>query len=125
MFSLSIAVAALLAGPCAATNSRYIPNSLEGRAVPDPSTVVYQGCYKSAGALKFKGNHSWQSYEKCQVMCDGMAVEATTNEKACWCGNSLPPKSNLVDDSQCDKECTGYPQEHCRFKCVLSSQAPD
>lgn len=36
-----------------------------------------------------------------------------TGGSNCYCGSSLPAKSDLVDDSYCDTPCDGYDTENC------------
>jgi hypothetical protein len=81
------------------------------------SAVISKGCYSSNSGLTFKDTYTWQSKSHCQSQCGPMnaAVEATTKGTDCWCGNSLPPASSLVDDSFCNVQCTGYGAgEMCR-----------
>lgn len=112
MFSQSITVAAMLAGSCAATNP--LLDSLLARQDINPT---YKGCFSSAGSLKLNGTATWQSKKNCYEVCSplGFSVEATADANACWCGNALPPNADLVSDSQCNLNCTGYPAELCRF----------
>ena len=126
IFSLSIAVAAMLAGTCAATDSMLdsVPNAqLVGR---QDTTYQWEGCFSDPGTMKFNSIGQWQSKQNCHDACvpAGFSVEATTNKSACWCGNQLPPKANLVDNSKCNLNCTGYPQELCRFTPTLGVGAP-
>jgi len=112
MLAVSITLAAMLAGPCAAMN--LIPESLVV-ARDDTTAYTYEGCFKSAGNLKLNGTNTWQSKKTCHDLCVPLAasVEATANTNECWCGNALPATADKVDDSQCNANCTGYPLEMC------------
>lgn len=112
MLTFSITLAAMLAGPCAAMN--LIPESLVV-ARDDTTAYTYEGCFSSAGNLKLNGTNTWQSKQTCHDICVplGASVEATANKNECWCGNALPATADKVDDSQCNANCTGYPQEMC------------
>lgn len=75
-----------------------------------------QGCFKSSGDLKFNSTPQYNSLGGCaEKVCllGGYAVAGTTGGNQCWCGNSYPRKSDLVDDSECNVDCIGYPVESC------------
>jgi hypothetical protein len=121
MFSLSAAVAAMLAGSCVAKHP-----VMDSRLIGRQANYKYEGCYSTAGSLNFNATATWQSKDTCFKVCSpmDMAVEATTNANACWCGNALPPQSALVDDSKCDMTCSGYPYENCKFTHVWFANFP-
>ena len=122
MLTVSITLAAMLAGPCAAMN--LIPESLVV-ARDDTTAYTYEGCFKSAGNLMLNGTNLYQSKKTCHDTCVplGASVEATANKNECWCGNALPATADKVDDSQCNANCTGYPQEMCMFPCNTNIKA--
>jgi cell wall integrity and stress response component len=111
ILALSVALAAMLAGPCAARNLFH-----ESLVVArQDTTYTYEGCFKSSGSLKRNGTNQWQSRKQCHDTCVPMnaAVESTSNGDECWCGNAIPPTADKVDDSLCNFKCTGYPAEMC------------
>lgn len=61
----------------------------------------------------------FQSYGHCQQQCipesghNPQAVMGLNKGSDCWCGSALPPESDKVDDSQCDKPCTGFGTDDC------------
>jgi cell wall integrity and stress response component len=118
ILAFSVALAAMLAGPCAAKN--LFPESLIV-ARDDATAYTYEGCFKSAGSLTLNSTNPWQSKQRCHDACApiGAPVESTSNGDECWCGSAVPPKADKVDDSQCNVNCTGYPQEMCKFHLVL------
>jgi WSC domain len=126
MFSLSIAVAAMLAGSCAATDSildSMLNAVLVGR---QDTTYQWEGCYSDPGSMEFNSTSIYQSKKTCHDVCApmNMSVEATTDKTSCWCGNSLPSNASLVDISKCNAPCVGYPAESCRFTPALVVGAP-
>lgn len=89
-------------------------------AAPAPSaalsTDTFEGCYSSAGALTYNNRYTYQTSGWCQGQCvndANYAVMATTNSTDCYCGNTLPPQSDKVDNSNCNLHCAGYASEMC------------
>lgn len=77
---------------------------------------VVQGCFSSAGDLVFNSTQPFNSRGQCgQTICQAMGkwVAASTQGSKCYCGDSYPPKSNLVDDKFCDTPCTGFGTDAC------------
>ena len=71
----------------------------------------YMGCYNSASGLTNHGPYTYQSKGYCHDnVCApiGSSVEATSNGTDCWCGNSLPPASAMVEKKYCNVNCAGY-----------------
>lgn len=90
-------------------------------AIPMPSAqptlgqVVSQGCYSSSGDLTV-GNKSdvFNSRGQCaSVTCADYNVAAMTAGEECYCGDSYPPQDTMVDYSNCDIGCPGYPSDPC------------
>ncbi|ANB11709.1 Slg1p [Sugiyamaella lignohabitans] len=79
------------------------------------SGQTFQGCYNSAGSMVSNGTYTWQSKSHCSTACSalGYSIIATHNGNECYCGNSLPPSSDKVDQNQCNVVCTGYGNEMC------------
>ena len=44
-----------------------------------------------------------------------MPVMALKDGSDCWAGDSYPPKDKKVDDSFCDINCQGFPDEKCKW----------
>lgn len=79
---------------------------------------TYVGCYKKSdleNSLTSNGSYIYQSVSYCENSCNNAKVAAITNGDTCYCGNSpsILSKYNKVDDSYCNKPCTGYPYEIC------------
>lgn len=78
-----------------------------------PTSAV--GCYKSSGSLTDQGSWTFQAMGNCQPLCveQGLPVGALFNGSNCFCGNSMPSKDDVLDDSQCNTPCQGYPGDSC------------
>ncbi|KAH8434978.1 Stress-activated PKC1-MPK1 kinase pathway sensor [Aspergillus melleus] len=79
---------------------------------------VSKGCYSSAGSLEDQGAYTYQSDGYCQKLCldDNYSVFALTGGTHCLCGNKLPSDSDKTSDSNCDKDCAGWPDVKCGGK---------
>lgn len=75
------------------------------------------GCYSSNAGLSDQGTWMYQSVGYCKPICSGKndAVFAMTGGNDCLCGNTLPPASSKVDDSQCNTNCNGFPSDLCEY----------
>lgn len=74
-----------------------------------------QGCFKSSGNLtSSKVDLTYLSSGSCETACKGknLPVMALTPGQ-CLCGDTYPPKDDVVNDSNCDFPCPGYPMEAC------------
>ncbi len=115
-----VAVAAYLASAVMADSTPTVTLGVEQpSATPQANTPVVQGCFSSSGELTFVSNETYNSRGRCGTeLCNqkyGKYVGASTQGKECWCGDKYPPKSALVDDSNCNAPCTGYGQDACSF----------
>lgn len=115
MRSYSIAIAALLAATSAmaATPTKGVeePSSPAMLNVP-----VVQGCYSSAGELKYQSTELYNSKSKCASdICfkKGKAVAGTMGGNQCFCGDKYPPKLALANDTDCNLGCSGFDQQAC------------
>ncbi|KAA8649823.1 uncharacterized protein ATNIH1004_002500 [Aspergillus tanneri] len=89
---------------------------------PAANAQDLQGCYSDAGSLEDQGSYTYQSDGYCRKLCsDGdygvFALHAGTH---CLCGNKLPADSAKTSDSNCDKECAGWPATKCGGKNAYS-----
>ncbi|RPA95956.1 hypothetical protein L873DRAFT_1812035 [Choiromyces venosus 120613-1] len=76
----------------------------------------YVGCYKSSGSLTSEVTEAFNSRGSCREACidaGNSTVEAMTKGTACYCGTSLPPADDKVEDSQCSFNCPGFASETC------------
>ncbi|KAL2128424.1 hypothetical protein VTI74DRAFT_9199 [Chaetomium olivicolor] len=83
---------------------------------PQLKTPTVQGCFKSSGDLKQVDTPQWNSQSYCgSDICasKGFPVGGTMGGNQCWCGNTYPPKADLVDDKNCNVPCTGYGEHAC------------
>ncbi|TPX18278.1 uncharacterized protein E0L32_002787 [Thyridium curvatum] len=88
----------------------------EPSGVPQPMVPVVQGCFSSSGDLEFNSAPKYNSKDECgNKLCQklGKKVAATTQGQKCYCGDSYPPKSTLVDDKMCNISCTGFGEQAC------------
>ncbi|EFX03356.1 wsc domain protein [Grosmannia clavigera kw1407] len=112
--------AAYLAGAAAAASSAAAATTKMGVEQPSSAPIidqpVVQGCFSSAGSLNKTSKEQYNSRGQCgQTVCQaqGKWVAATTEGTWCYCGDSYPPNSTLVDDSKCNTPCTGYGVDAC------------
>ncbi|CAK7241864.1 MAG: hypothetical protein STHCBS139747_003335 [Sporothrix thermara] len=111
-----------------ATGSGFVASAAAAAAtttkmgVEQPSSApvymqaVVQGCFSSAGDLVLNSTQPFNSISKCgQDVCQaiGKAVAASSAGSECYCGDSYPPNSTLVDDKYCNAPCTGFGQDAC------------
>lgn len=90
----------------------------EPSGVPQPMVPVVQGCFSSSGDLEFNSAPKYNSKDECgNKLCQklGKKVAATTQGQKCYCGDSYPPKSTLVDDKMCNISCTGFGEQACKL----------
>lgn len=102
--------------------SRLVPRQKPVTAVQQPITPptidvpTIQGCFKSAGDLELNTTHKFNSIGKCaDETCreGGFAVGGSMGGNQCWCGQTYPPKSDLVDPSFCNSPCSGFGEHAC------------
>ena len=80
-------------------------------------TQTRVGCFSSAGTLKDQGPHTFQSTGYCQNKVGAelkKPVMGLTGGSDCWAGDEFPPKDKKVDDSFCNINCQGFPDEKCK-----------
>ena len=85
-------------------------------SVTAQSSPGYVGCYKSSGSLAQKAIEASNSPSACRDSCGdagNFTVEAMTKINECYCGTSLPPTSDKVEDSKCDASCPGAASDTC------------
>ncbi|KAK6081664.1 wsc domain containing protein [Seiridium cupressi] len=81
---------------------------------PVLGTDTIYGCYSSVGELQLNGGNVFNSQGSCATTCRAAgAYVAATQESSCYCGDTYPAASTLVDDSQCDVPCPGYADSAC------------
>ncbi|KAL1900523.1 hypothetical protein Sste5346_002246 [Sporothrix stenoceras] len=111
---LGVTAAGLVSSAAAATTTKM--------GVEQPSSTpiymqpVVQGCFSSSGDLVFNSTQPFNSRGQCgQTVCQaiGKNVAASTEGSKCYCGDSYPPNSTLVDDKYCNAPCTGFGQDAC------------
>lgn len=111
---LGVTAAGFISAAAAATTTKM--------GVEQPSSTpiymqpVVQGCFSSSGDLVFNSTQPFNSRGQCgQTVCQAMgkAVAASTEGSKCYCGDSYPPNSTLVDDKYCNAPCTGFGTDAC------------
>ncbi|KAK3900094.1 hypothetical protein C8A05DRAFT_36263 [Staphylotrichum tortipilum] len=102
------------------TRERIEARYVKGKQTPITPAMLNgptsQGCYKSSGSLKYISSPQYNTIGSCgkdTCLQAGYAVGGTMGGNQCFCGNTYPPKSDLVDDSKCDVGCTGYGEVAC------------
>jgi cell wall integrity and stress response component len=81
---------------------------------PVLGTNTIHGCYSSVGGLRLNETNTFNSQGSCGTACRGVgAYVAATQGNSCYCGDTYPPASTLVDDDQCDEACPGYSTNAC------------
>lgn len=62
------------------------------------------------------GSYIFQSIGYCQQVCSTMGHSYfALKGNNCWCGDAIPPISDMVDDSNCDIPCAGFVRQNCMF----------
>ncbi|KAM0378620.1 hypothetical protein ACHAPY_006320 [Fusarium culmorum] len=74
-----------------------------------------QGCFSTLPSKASLGTESTfmttgQCLNYCQKEKNNVAILYATK---CYCSDTYPAKSSLVDDDQCNLSCPGYPREAC------------
>ncbi|KAK1498082.1 transmembrane alpha-helix domain-containing protein [Colletotrichum cuscutae] len=112
----SVAVLAALAfgfssAQTATTTSGYQKPSEAAR----PGAITNHGCYNASST-------TWQKYPVENISTGSCTLECQTKQKKnvaaingedCYCGDSYPPKVDVVDDKKCNFPCPFYPEEAC------------
>lgn len=81
---------------------------------PILATFAKGGCYPKLALLgaQSKGQYKYQLNGWCSDQCKGSAVAALINGDTCYCADTLPLGS-LVLDLNCNAKCSGYPSDNC------------
>ena len=114
--SAAIAASMLLGNCLAAAEPRPLTEDIAPRAL---KAMENKGCYKAVGAsMEKKKKDTFQSYGECQKTCVEKykkAVMALTMGSYCWCGDKLPKADAKTNKSECNKKCTGYGADKCKY----------
>ncbi|KAK1498327.1 transmembrane alpha-helix domain-containing protein [Colletotrichum tamarilloi] len=95
----------------ATTTSGYQKPSEAAR----PGAITNHGCYNASST-------TWQKYPVENISTGSCTLECQTKQKKnvaaingedCYCGDSYPPKIDVVDDKKCNFPCPFYPEEAC------------
>ncbi|KAK0376890.1 transmembrane alpha-helix domain-containing protein [Colletotrichum melonis] len=95
----------------ATTTSGYQKPSEAAR----PGAITNHGCYNASST-------TWQKYPVENISTGSCTLECQTKQKKnvaaingedCYCGDSYPPKVDVVDDKKCNFPCPFYPEEAC------------
>ncbi|KXH32346.1 transmembrane alpha-helix domain-containing protein [Colletotrichum simmondsii] len=95
----------------ATTTSGYQKPSEAAR----PGAITNHGCYNASST-------TWEKYPVENISTGSCTLECQTKQKKnvaaingedCYCGDSYPPKVNVVDDKKCNFPCPFYPEEAC------------
>ncbi|AEO59744.1 hypothetical protein MYCTH_2315848 [Thermothelomyces thermophilus ATCC 42464] len=96
--------------------NRYVKGKEQPIEPPTLGAPTVQGCFKSAGNMTMVDTPEFNSIDKCgKDICasKGYTAAGSSGGNQCWCGYVYPPKSDLVDDDNCDVGCTGFGQHAC------------
>jgi cell wall integrity and stress response component len=97
---------------------RYEKGVQQPSETPVLNSPKVQGCFKSSGELKMNRTIEFNSIGECATkVCyvGGYSVAGTMGGNQCWCGNTYPPKEDVVEDKNCNAPCSGYDQEACEW----------
>ncbi|KXH55591.1 transmembrane alpha-helix domain-containing protein [Colletotrichum salicis] len=95
----------------ATTTSGYQKPSEAAR----PGAITNHGCYNASST-------TWEKYPVENISTGSCTLECQTKQKKnvaaingedCYCGDSYPPKVDVVDDKKCNFPCPFYPEEAC------------
>lgn len=110
--STALVASSLLLASSAAAKAFNVENHVE-RGISE--TLV--GCYSSSEGMGNQTSYTYQSSGWCLLRCGqspyNAAAFALTAGSDCLCGNELPPASDKVSSSKCNKPCDGWPQDMC------------
>jgi cell wall integrity and stress response component len=91
----------------------------EKAEMPKYKVATTNGCYKSPGELKVKMTKiEYNSESECgERICakEGFLVGGSMGGMDCYCGNTYPPKEDLVEDDNCNMPCSGFGENACEF----------
>ncbi|KAL4899288.1 hypothetical protein BDW74DRAFT_183820 [Aspergillus multicolor] len=91
-----------------------LPFALSAAAL---STSTYVGCFSTAGSWDNLGSFTFQSIGHCVEQCSDAGYNigdyAAVQDEDCYCGDSDPAKTDLVDDDHCAAQCPGYAADSC------------
>ena len=78
-------------------------------------TPKYQGCFSDPGDMIDMGPYTFQAMGWCQPLCVRLAKPylAFVNGTNCFCGDNAP-SDNKVEDSNCQVNCIGFPDQKCK-----------
>jgi cell wall integrity and stress response component len=97
--------------------ARYLKGTQKPAESPEYDKTTVKGCFNSSGELIYKGKPEYNTDTKCgddTCRANGFPVGGSTGGSQCWCGQTYPPEADLVDDSNCDYGCAGYPDLACK-----------
>ncbi|CAK7199792.1 hypothetical protein SEUCBS139899_002476 [Sporothrix eucalyptigena] len=113
---LGVTAAGFAASAVAAATTTTKMGVEQPSSTPIYMQPVVQGCFSSSGDLVYNSTQAFNSRGECgQTICQAMGkyVGASTEGSKCYCGDSYPPNSTLVDDKYCNAPCTGFGQDAC------------
>jgi cell wall integrity and stress response component len=88
-------------------------------------SAVQLGCFsdnsETLSNFVDNGTFIFQSTGYCQRACYGIGYNyyALKDGEDCWCGDAVPPISDMVDDSNCNLPCPGYARQNCMLLFIL------
>lgn len=88
-----------------------------------PALALNTACYNDLGSLTLSRSTEYQSVALCQQICneENQPVYAVQDQK-CFCGDTLPPLSAKVENTECTTKCPGYPADSCMFYPIYTSK---
>lgn len=118
----ALAAASLLAVASAASAPALTPTVSINNPITTPTVtvpanaLVEVGCYQTPGpSFENHGPYLFQTEGNCQLVCLelGKNVQAVSDGTDCWCGDTLPAKAYVADNSTCDTTCAGDNKSKC------------
>lgn len=107
--TILISVTSTLAEPIARAAASVAPVAT--------SSPVSMGCFSSSDSLTYQDTYGFQTSGYCQNLCVPLNKPVIAiNGTDCWCGETMPPASDMVSDSLCDTPCPGFGQATCKWQ---------
>lgn len=82
--------------------------------VPEQGAITSVGCFKSNANMTETKTKARVSSGNCREACEAKGFTVLSLQLThCYCGDMMPPESDLVPDKNCDYACPGYGDEAC------------
>ena len=126
--SVAVALASIALLTTSVTGQATPTDETDGQPTVNPAadlptmrTPKLLGCYKSSGGMVDMGYYTFQAMGWCQPLCihQGKPYLGFVNGTNCFCGDQPPPAGDVVDPSNCQAPCKGFPDDTCKDSAVF------